>query len=234
MTDQPHKMQETKGGFADVPLETNETHIDLPNSWKYRRVSIGPWRLPYYASPEVQLILVSFVCFMCPGMFNALSGMGGGGQVDKHAGDNANIALYSAFAVVGFTAGSVTNRLGIKTTLCLGGLGYSLYIGSFLCYNHTKNFGFTVFAGFMLGICAALLWCAQGAIMMSYPLEKSKGKFISWFWMIFNLGAVVGGLVSLMRRICDAKLLMVYRFNWDSTLIPRPIATSATVPILHF
>lgn len=33
--------------------------------------------------------------------------------------------------------------------------------------------------------------------MMSYPTEKSKGRYISWFWAIFNLGAVIGGLVSL-------------------------------------
>jgi hypothetical protein len=31
---------------------------------------------------------------------------------------------------------------------------------------------------------------------MSYPPEESKGRYISWFWMIFNLGAVIGSLVS--------------------------------------
>ena len=33
--------------------------------------------------------------------------------------------------------------------------------------------------------------------MMSYPLEKTKGRFISYFWMIFNMGAVIGSLVEL-------------------------------------
>jgi hypothetical protein len=28
--------------------------------------------------------------------------------------------------------------------------------------------------------------------MMSYPPEKSKGKYISWFWMIFNLVSKLG------------------------------------------
>jgi len=32
--------------------------------------------------------------------------------------------------------------------------------------------------------------------MMSYPDESVKGRYISWFWMIFNLGAVIGSLVS--------------------------------------
>jgi hypothetical protein len=38
----------------------------------------------------------------------------------------------------------------------------------------------------------------SGAIMMSYPPEGSKGRYISWFWMIFNLGAVIGSLVQLL------------------------------------
>jgi hypothetical protein len=35
--------------------------------WKYRSLKLGPFTLPHYASPESQLILVSFVCFLCPG-----------------------------------------------------------------------------------------------------------------------------------------------------------------------
>lgn len=31
--------------------------------------------------------------------------------------------------------------------------------------------------------------------MMAYPPENSKGRYISWFWIIFNLGAVIGSLV---------------------------------------
>ena len=53
--------------------------------------------MPCYASPFTQLIIVSMVCFFCPGMFNALSGMGGGGQVSANAADKANVALYSTF-----------------------------------------------------------------------------------------------------------------------------------------
>jgi len=50
--------------------------------------------------------------------------------------------------------------------MALGGIGYSVYSASFLCYNHTKNQGFVIFAGTLLGICAAFLWCAQGVVMM--------------------------------------------------------------------
>ncbi|KAJ6189985.1 hypothetical protein N7519_000006 [Penicillium mononematosum] len=36
----------------------------------------------WYASPLFQLVLVALICFLCPGMFNALSGMGGSGMTD--------------------------------------------------------------------------------------------------------------------------------------------------------
>lgn len=177
-----------------VPTAEENGTSDRPVGWKYKTYSFGYIKIPCYASPPFQLTLVAFVCFMCPGMFNAVNGLGGGGQFDARTADNANVALYSTFSVFGFFAGTIANRLGIKSTLSLGGLGYVLYIASYLSYNHNQNEGFVVFAGAMLGICAGMLWAAQGAIMMSYPPEQSKGRYISWFWMIFNLGAVIGGL----------------------------------------
>jgi hypothetical protein len=134
-------------------------------------------------------------------MFNALNGLGGAGQLSANAaaGTASNSALYAAFAVVGFFAGSVTNALGIRFALSFGGLGYCVYISSYLCYNHTRNLGYVIFSGLLLGACAGVLWSAQGAIMMSYPVEKLKGRSISLFWIIFNLGAVIGSVVSQDR-----------------------------------
>ncbi|KAF2144873.1 uncharacterized protein K452DRAFT_324711 [Aplosporella prunicola CBS 121167] len=171
-----------------------------PKSWKYREFNIFGHRI-WYASPPAQLVLVSLVCFLCPGMFNAVQGMGGGGQVDTSASNKANIALNSTFAVVAFTAGTIVNSIGIKISLAFGGIGYSIYVASFLSFSHNHNYGFTIFAGAFLGICAGMLWTAQGAIMMSYPPEESKGRYISWFWMIFNLGAVIGSLIPLGQNI---------------------------------
>ena len=61
---------------------------DLPSGWKYRHRRIFGFNIPWYASPKIQLLLVAFVCFMCPGMFNALGGMGGGGKTDATLADN--------------------------------------------------------------------------------------------------------------------------------------------------
>ena len=62
---------------------------------------------------------------------------------------------------------------------------------------HPRAGPFVIAAGAILGICAGLLWTAQGSLMLAYPTEDQKGKFIGIFWGIFNLGAVVGASVSL-------------------------------------
>jgi MFS family permease len=134
-------------------------------------------------------------------MFNAVNGLGGGGQVNPKASTDSNTAVYSTFSVIGFFAGSIANWLGIKRALSFGGIGYCIYVSSYLCYNHTQNYGFIVFAGFLLGCCAGILWAAQGAIMMAYPPEENKGRYISIFWMIFNMGGVIGSLVPLGQNI---------------------------------
>jgi len=134
---------------------------------------------------------------MGPGLFNALNGLGGGGQLDATTSANSNVALYSTFAFVGFFAGSINNRLGSKLTLQLGTLGYCLYTGSYLALNiHPKSGAFVVAAGAILGVCAGLLWAAQGSLMLAYPTEAQKGTYIAIFWAIFNLGGVVGSAVS--------------------------------------
>ncbi|CAJ0633283.1 5077_t:CDS:2, partial [Entrophospora sp. SA101] len=130
-----------------------------------------------------------------PGMFNALAGMGGGGQLDPTAASNGNVALYTCFSIGGFFSGAVVNKLGPSHSMALGAMTYGLYSASLLYYNHKESESFVVAAGAILG--AALIWTGQGAIMLSYPKESNKGKYIGLFWMIFNLGGVVGSIIQL-------------------------------------
>ena len=76
-----------------------------------------------YYHPITQVSMLSFVCFMCPGitrsrnmfyrpvhlvfagLFNALTGLGGGGQVDPTTNAKANSTLYATFAVAAFFSG---------------------------------------------------------------------------------------------------------------------------------
>ncbi|GJN38314.1 hypothetical protein PR202_gb27344 [Eleusine coracana subsp. coracana] len=134
--------------------------------------SLAKKRVLRFNSPLSQVSLLGLICFCCPGMFNALSGLGGGGQLDHTTGDNANTALYACFAVFGVLGGGAHNILGPR--------------GSQI---------FPVTAGAILGAGAGFLWAAQGAIMTSYPPPNRRGTYISLFWCVFNLGGVLGGLL---------------------------------------
>ena len=49
--------------------DASYSHDEAPlTGWKYKARKLGPITFPYYASPKAQLLLVAFVCFLCPGM----------------------------------------------------------------------------------------------------------------------------------------------------------------------
>ncbi|PLN83896.1 MFS general substrate transporter [Aspergillus taichungensis] len=144
-----------------------------------------------------QIVLMSFICFCCPGMYNALTGMGGSGQVDPTVAANATVALLAATAGTAlWVVGPIFNRVGPRVCLLLGGWTYPLYAGSLLCFNATANGAFVIASGAILGIGASFLWVSQGAIMTTYVPESQKGRAIAVFWIIFNLGGGVGSLAS--------------------------------------
>ncbi|KAF9205428.1 hypothetical protein BGZ59_000488 [Podila verticillata] len=151
------------------------------------------------SDPLTQIIILGFVCFCCPGMFNALQGTGSYGldPKDSDVGNRAGTALSCVFAFSSLFAGALFNILGHRVLLILGGLTYALYIGSFLAYQHIHSIVFVVISSCLLGIGAGWLWCAQGAIMMGYPPEGEKGRFFSIFWAIFNCGGVLGNVIPL-------------------------------------
>ncbi|KAJ2757562.1 hypothetical protein IWQ56_006227, partial [Coemansia nantahalensis] len=151
--------------------------------------------MPRYHSPLAQMLVVSCACFLGPGMFNALNGLGGAGQLDPRTTNDANSAVYLAFCLFSFVGIAIVNVLGIRYPAAIACLTYALYTGSYCFYNSTSNGVFTIVAGAVMGMGAGVLWTAQGVVMVSYPSEKDKGKFISIFWLIFNLGGLIGGIL---------------------------------------
>nr|ODN96731.1 hypothetical protein L204_03440 [Cryptococcus depauperatus CBS 7855] len=157
-----------------------------------------------YNSPWVQIFIVGFVCFCSVGMFSAINGLGAGGTQDTALSDTAYAVLYGSFAVMGFFAGSINashpkdqNILGPRLTLSIGTTGYSLYIGALWTYQVRGTRWFLILAGAFLGVTASLLWSAQGSIMMSYCMEKDKGRAFAMFWSIFQMGTLVGAAIAL-------------------------------------
>ncbi|KFH45999.1 Protein of unknown functionlike protein [Hapsidospora chrysogenum ATCC 11550] len=159
----------------------------------------------FYSHPWTQIVLISVICFCLPGMYNALTGLGGSGQVDSTVAANANVALLSATAGTAlFIVGPIFTRVGPRICFLIGGWTYALYSGSLLHFNKHSNGAFVISAGGILGVGASFIWIVQGAIMTTYVAESQKGRAIAVFWVIFNLGGGIGSLVS-------------FAFNYDNS-----------------
>ena len=99
----------------------------------------------------------------------------------------------------------------------------SLFCSALSSYQTQGTGWFIILAGALLGVSAALLWSAQGSIMMSYPLEKDKGKAFAIFWAIFQFGSFIGSLIALAINIRSGGLSAVS----TSTYIVSPPAFRA-------
>lgn len=155
-----------------------------------------------YKSAMTQVVIIGLIAFCCPGLFNALAGLGNAGADNPTAANRANTALYACFAVFGYFGGAVFNICGRhanRILMFLGGLTYASYAGGmYAVANQTghKIDWVAPFVGALLGIGAGIFWTAQGAMMMAYATPSTKGKYIGVFWILFNLGGTLGGLLA--------------------------------------
>lgn len=117
------------------------------------------------------------------------------------SGANMELTLYLVFAASCFVAPSVTNKVGCRFTMFLGILGYaalvavSLYV-SLKPGDPTWDNIVICLGGALCGIGAALLWTAQGRLMMEYSSGTDGGRLFAVFWSLFSFSAVIGGLTT--------------------------------------
>ncbi|ATY66271.1 Major facilitator superfamily general substrate transporter [Cordyceps militaris] len=184
-----HHIEDSATGAA--PRQASPIASDLEQGQDQSKM------MRFYSHPWTQIMLISVICFCLPGMYNALTGIGGSGQVDPTVAANATVALLSTTAATALLiVGPIFTLTGPRLCFLLGGWTYALYSGSLLHFNKSGNGTFVIAAGAVLGIGAALLWIVQGAIMTTYVDESQKGRAIAIFWVVFNFGGGIGSLVS--------------------------------------
>ena len=148
-----------------------------------------------------QILLLGFICFCLPGMYNGLIAVGLG-LSDQSLASTATSTLYGTMAVSSLVlAPGACNLLGPRLLLFGGGLTYVIYV--FALIGNTDwdlaSFWVVVFAG-LLGVGASGLWTAQGQLIMAYPTQEVKASYLGYFWFIFSCGGVVGGLVVFISN----------------------------------
>ncbi|KAF8517384.1 MFS general substrate transporter, partial [Hysterangium stoloniferum] len=188
----------------------------------------------WYTTPMTQVVLLGITCFCTVGMYIALNNLGAGGIQDISLSDTANGVLYGFFALIGLISGGICNILGPPLTLFLGTLGYALYVGALWCHQTQGTRWFLIFAGAILGITAALLWAAQGKgeMMMSYPLEKDKGKAFAIFWAILQSGALIGSIIALAINLKSGMLTAVATSTYIAFIIIMFIGIASSFLVL--
>ncbi|TYZ69130.1 hypothetical protein PybrP1_003428 [[Pythium] brassicae (nom. inval.)] len=124
-----------------------------------------------------QLQALAWICFCCPGPYNALLSLAGGLAESSVA--FARTALVSlSFAFCSLLAAAFVPVLGLRCALTLGAAGYAVYV-------------------------AALWNTAHGAMMLSYARAGARGASVGNFWIIFNMGTTVGGVLEFVLNFGD-------------------------------
>jgi len=153
-------------------------------------------------SALTQTLILGTVFFFLPGGYNAINSMAGGiGNQDVIA--HGNTILNVLFAVSSLFAPVAVNVLGPRITLFIGSLGYPLYVVALLFagLEQTIAVWWILVASAILGICAALTWTAQGALIMAYPTPEKKGSYFSYFWILFNAGGVCNSFFIFAENV---------------------------------
>ena len=115
------------------------------------------------------------------------------------AGPDQLALLYGVFTVASFLAPAAVNRWGARLCLFLGILGYgSLVAGGLLYFLRPSAavLALVMVCAALNGGGAALLWTAQGKIIMSYSTDENRGLLFGLFWAMFNSASIVGGLLA--------------------------------------
>jgi hypothetical protein len=124
----------------------------------------------------------------------------------QEVASDATAVIYGTFAASSLVAPAITNMAGPRATLFVGTLGYLLYVLSLLNFRYNPNKtgeALVLLAAVCNGFCAALLWTAQGQLCMAYPTDNTRGFYLGLFWVIFNFGGVVGGIVAFATNIAS-------------------------------
>eukprot|EP00516_Mucochytrium_quahogii_P012547 CAMPEP_0203793538 /NCGR_PEP_ID=MMETSP0100_2-20121128/5922_1 /ASSEMBLY_ACC=CAM_ASM_000210 /TAXON_ID=96639 /ORGANISM=" , Strain NY0313808BC1" /LENGTH=385 /DNA_ID=CAMNT_0050697331 /DNA_START=312 /DNA_END=1466 /DNA_ORIENTATION=+ len=88
--------------------------------------------------------------------------------------------------------------LGPRVLMSVGASTYVFYIlmSYFAAMQNSWADVAFIISGAVLGWGAGWFWSAQGALMLAYAPSGRKGFYISTFWVIFNLGGFIGGMMA--------------------------------------
>ncbi|TYJ55843.1 hypothetical protein B9479_003495 [Cryptococcus floricola] len=186
---------------ANLPtLEANITTVEVeapppPPESKWMAI---------YRSSFFQICVVSALAFCGPAMADAISGLGGGGQATPYTVNAATCASYCAVAVISLLGGPIASRMGIKGMLIAGASTFAINGSAYYVNSKYGVQWYLIFGRFLYGAGFGFWYVAEAAIILSYPEEGRRGKYLAIWVGSRNLGQLVGGSISLARNAKSA------------------------------
>ncbi|BGO95905.1 hypothetical protein NBRC10512_005501 [Rhodotorula toruloides] len=187
-------------------------------------------RRTFYRTTLFQMLVVGLISFLAPGLWNGAQGLGAGGALEPYLVSLSNSLV---FVLMGFGcvfAPVIVNKLGVKNTLIIGTLGWSVYTAALYQNNRYGTEWFVIFGAVICGLSAGTYWASEGAIVLAYPEPHKRGKYLA-LWLFFkNSGQIVSGAINLATNAHNSKGGKV---NYK-TLISFIALQVAAIPLAFF
>ena len=187
---------------------------------------------PWYRTPTTQTTILGVIFFWVFAAYTTIQFYAASTYGSDLAADCVS-AVYFTFTLTCLVAPGITNKWGCRLVMFVGVLGYaSLVLASLIYFLHGGEKirwarRLVVMGGVVLGCGAALLWTAQGRLILQYASKsrelqklagiqvdnekcgeensgetnKSKtetGKLMGLFWAIFQCSSLIGGGISFL------------------------------------
>ncbi|KAM9968872.1 hypothetical protein ACTFIW_000275 [Dictyostelium discoideum] len=100
--------------------------------------------------------------------------------------------LYSSLSISNFISPFIVSKFGEKISLIIGTLSYAIYIGSNIYVTQPSLYISSILVGFG----GAILWNAQGSLIIKYSTEETIGANTGLFFALFQTDQIIGNLGS--------------------------------------
>jgi hypothetical protein len=137
----------------DIPSDHSDENV-VPRS-----------KIPWFRSTRFQAAVLGGSFFCGPGMYYALTALGAGGLESATLVNTINGISFGLNAVFAFFSGIFINFFGVRLSLSLGLIGFSIYGAALYCNNRFGTVWLLYFSSVLQGYCTAVLWYENSSVL---------------------------------------------------------------------
>ena len=151
-----------------------------------------------FGSPRWQAAALGLIFFFCFAAYDTIQ-VYAKRLYHGNTGTNSVLCIYITFTVGCLFASRAIAALGERTAIAIGVFCYASLVVAGLVDLVTGYADWLILLGGGLLCCgAALLWTAQGSLILAYGAdERERGRVFAIFWSLYRAAPLLGGLLSL-------------------------------------